>query len=56
MVEGIAKLPILQGLRCFYLEPSSAGVAGAMIKAFHLIDLGLYAIFERKFPKCCIAL
>jgi len=33
MVEGIAKPPVLQGLRCFYLGPSFAGVAGAMIKA-----------------------
>jgi hypothetical protein len=33
VVEGIAKLPVLQGLKCFYLEPSSAGVAGAMIMA-----------------------
>src|SRR5713101_1149548 len=37
LVEGIAKLPVLQELRCFYLEPSSAGVAGAMIKAGGLI-------------------
>ena len=34
LVEGIAKLSVLQGLRCFYLGPSSAGVAGAMIKAY----------------------
>jgi hypothetical protein len=33
MMEGIAKLPVLQGLRCFYVGPSSVGVAGAMIKA-----------------------
>jgi len=33
MMEGIAKLPVLQGLKCFSLEPSSVGVAGAMIKA-----------------------
>jgi len=37
MVEGIAKLPVLQGLRCFYLGPSFAGVAGAMIKAALLV-------------------
>ncbi len=34
LVEGITKLSVLQGLRCFYLGPSSAGVAGAMIKAY----------------------
>ena len=33
MAEGIDKLPVLQGLRCFYLGSSFAGVAGAMIKA-----------------------
>jgi len=33
MAEGVVKLPVLQALRCFYRGPSSAGVAGAMIKA-----------------------
>jgi hypothetical protein len=33
MGEESAKLPALQGLRSFYLGPSSTGVAGAMIKA-----------------------
>ena len=33
MAEGIDKLPVLQGLRCFYVGPSSVGVAGATIKA-----------------------
>ena len=33
MAEGVVKFPVLQALRCFYRGPSSAGVAGAMIKA-----------------------
>jgi len=33
MAEGVVKCPVLQAHRCFYRGPSSAGVAGAMIKA-----------------------
>jgi hypothetical protein len=47
VVEGIAKLPVLEGLKCFYLGPSSAGVAGAMIMAGLgiLYSMKVYIIF-----------